>query len=38
MNSILLQDGRHIGLCEYGDLPGFPVFFFTEPLDQESCF
>lgn len=28
MNSILLQDGRHIGLCEYGDLAGFPIFFF----------
>lgn len=28
MDSIHLQDGRHIGLCEYGDLEGFPVFFF----------
>ncbi|WP_144487547.1 alpha/beta fold hydrolase [Bacillus pumilus] len=28
MNSILLQNGRHIGLCEYGDLAGFPIFFF----------
>lgn len=28
MDSILLKDGRHIGLCEYGDLEGFPVFFF----------
>ncbi|AZV54814.1 alpha/beta hydrolase [Bacillus pumilus] len=28
MGRIHLQDGRHIGLCEYGDLEGFPVFFF----------
>ncbi|PRO39722.1 alpha/beta fold hydrolase [Bacillus sp. LLTC93] len=28
MNRIHLQDGRHIGLTEYGDLEGFPVFFF----------
>lgn len=28
MKSIHLQDGRHIGLTQYGDLEGFPVFFF----------
>ncbi|KLV14571.1 alpha/beta fold hydrolase [Bacillus altitudinis] len=28
MDRIHLQDGRHIGLSQYGDLEGFPVFFF----------
>lgn len=35
MQSIHLQDGRYIGLTQYGDLEGFPIFFFMEHLDQE---
>lgn len=35
MDRIHLQDGRHIGLSQYGDLEGFPVFFFMGHLDRE---
>jgi len=35
MKSIHLQDDRHIGLTQYGDLEGFQYSFFMEHLDQE---